>query len=266
MWRIRTKSTSAYAWIIGLLLAGFASQSEADSFDYAPLNRVLGRVVNSQGGVDYQATKTDTDLRAFVDQLAQISPDTHPALFPNRADSLAFWLNAYNACVLAGVSKAYPISSVTEIAPAFGFFKTQKFVVGGRRVTLDHIEHEIIRKQFADPRIHAAINCAAVSCPRLLNEAFTPDKLDDQLNLVIRDMIRNPMHVQINRETKVVSLSAIFDWFASDFTSYVQAREAGETVLDYVSLFLSKDDILYLQNHPDLQIVFLDYDWSLNSQ
>ena len=266
MWRIRNKSTSAYAWIIGLLLAGFASQSEADSFDYAPFNRVLGRVVQSQGSVDYQAAKTDTDLRAFVDRLAQISPDTHPALFPNRADSLAFWINAYNACVLAGVSKAYPVSSVTEIAPAFGFFKTQQFVVGGRRVTLDHIEHEIIRKQFSDPRIHAAINCAAVGCPRLLNEAFTPDKLDDQLNLVIRDMIRNPMHVQINRETKVVSLSAIFDWFASDFTSYVQAREAGETVLDYVSLFLSKDDILYLQNHPDLQIVFLDYDWSLNSQ
>ena len=263
MWRIRNKK---YAWLIGLLLSGFASQSEADSFDYAPLNRMLGRVVNSQGGVDYQAAKTDTDLQAFVDQLAQISPDTHPALFPSRADSLAFWINAYNACVLAGVSKAYPISSVTEIAPAFGFFKTQRFVVGGRRVTLDHIEHEIIRKQFADPRIHAAINCAAVSCPRLLNEAFTPDKLDDQLNSVIRDMIRNPMHVQINRETKVVSLSAIFDWFASDFTSYVQAREVGETVLDYISLFLSKDDILYLQNHPDLKIVFLDYDWSLNNQ
>ena len=131
---------------------------------------------------------------------------------------------------------------------------------------MDHIEHEIIRKQFADPRIHAAINCAAVSCPRLLNEAFTPDKLDDQLNSVMRDMIRNPMHVQINRETKVVNLSAIFDWFSSDFTSYVQARQAGETVLDYVSLFLSKDDTLYLQNHPNLQIVFLDYDWSLNSQ
>jgi hypothetical protein len=63
-----------------------------------------------------------------------------------------------------------------------------------------------------------------------------------------------------------VNLSAIFDWFSSDFTSYVQARHAGETVLDYVSLFLSKDGTLYLQNHPNLQIVFLDYDWSLNSQ
>jgi len=266
MWRMLNKSTPAHAWIIGLVFVGFASQSEADSFDYAPLNRVLGRVVNTQGGVDYEAVKTDTDLQAFVDQLAQISPDTHPALFFTPADSLAFWINAYNACVLTGVSKAYPVSSVTEIAPLFGFFKKYRFVVGGRRVTLDHIEHEIIRKQFADPRIHAAINCAAVSCPRLLNEAFTPGKLDDQLNLVMRDMIRNPMHVQINRETKVVSLSAIFDWFAPDFTSYVQAREAGETVLDYVSLFLSKDDTLYLQNHPDLQIVFLDYDWSLNSQ
>jgi hypothetical protein len=252
--------------IIGLLFAGFASQSRAETFDYAPLNRTLGRVVDAKGRVDYEAVKTDADLQAFVNQISEISPDTHPALFPSPADSLAFWINAYNACVLAGVSKAYPISSVTEIAPAFGFFKIYRFVVGGHRFTLDHIEHEIIRKQFADPRIHAAINCAAVSCPRLLNKAFTPDKLDDQLNSVMRDMIHNPMHVQINRETRVVSLSAIFDWFASDFTSYVQAREAGGTVLDYVSLFLLKDDILYLQNHPDLQIVFLDYDWSLNSQ
>lgn len=254
------------AWIIGPLFAGFASQSGAETFNYAPLNRTLGRVVNAQGCVDYEAVKTDADLQAFVDQIAQISPNKHPALFPSREDSLAFWINAYNACVLAGVAKAYPISSVTEIAPAFGFFKIYRFVVGGRRFTLDQIEHEIIRPQFADPRIHAAINCAAVGCPRLLNEAFIPDKLDDQLNSVMRDMIRSPMHVQINRETRVVSLSAIFDWFSSDFTSYVQAREAGETVLDYISLFLPKDDTLYLQNHPDLQIVFLDYDWSLNSQ
>ena len=266
MWRILNKSTPAHAWIIGLVFVGFASQCDAETFDYASFNRALGRVVNTQGGVDYEAAKTDADLQAFVDQFAQISPDTHPALFPNRADSLAFWINAYNACVLTGISKAYPVSSVTEIAPLFGFFKIYRFVVGGQRFTLDHIEHEIIRKQFADPRIHAAINCAAVSCPRFLNEAFTPDKLDDQLNSVMRDMIRNPMHVQINRETKVVNLSAIFDWFSSDFTSYVQARQAGETVLDYVSLFLSKDDTLYLQNHSNLQIVFLDYDWSLNSQ
>ena len=254
------------ALIIGLLFAGFASQSGAEKFDYAPLNRTLGRVVNAQGHVDYAAVKTDANLQAFADQLAQISPDTHPEFFPSRADSLAFWINAYNACVLAGVSKAYPVSSVTEIAPAFGFFKIYRFVVGGRRFTLDQIEHEIIRKQFADPRIHAAINCAAVSCPRLLNKAFTPNELDDQLNSVMQDMIRSPIHVQINRETGVVSLSAIFDWFSSDFTSYVQAREAGETVLDYISLFLSKDDTQYLQNHPNLKIVFLDYDWSLNNQ
>ena len=254
------------ACIIGLLFAGFASQSGAETFDYAPLNRTLGRVVNAEGRVDYEDVKTDADLQAFVDQLAQISPGTHPALFPSRADSLAFWINAYNACVLAGVSKAYPIASVTEISPNFGFFKIYRFAVGGRGLTLDQIEHEIIRKQFADPRIHAAINCAALGCPRLLNEAFIPDKLDDQLNSVMRDMVRNPMHVQINRQTGVVSLSAIFDWFSYDFTSYVQARETGETVLDYIALFLSKDDILYLQNHPNLQIVFLDYDWSLNNQ
>ena len=81
-------------------------------------------------------------------------------------------------------SQSLSISSVTEIASVFGFFKIYQFTVGGRRFTLDQIEHEIIRKWFADPRIHAAINCAAVSCPRLLNKAFTPDELDDQLNAV----------------------------------------------------------------------------------
>ena len=266
MWRILNKSTPTYAWLISLVFVVFASQSGAETFDYAPLNRTLGRVVNTQGRVDYEAVKKDADLQVFLDQLAQISPDTQPALFPSRADSLAFWINAYNACVLAGVSKAYPIASVTEIAPNFGFFKIHRFAVGGRRFTLDQIEHEIIRPRFADPRIHAAINCAAMSCPRLLNKAFTPDKLDDQLNSVMRDMIHDPIHVQINRETGVVSLSAIFDWFSSDFTSYVQTNQVGETVLDYVSLFLSQDDTQYLQNHPDLQIVFFDYDWSLNSQ
>ena len=266
MWQILNKSTPTYVWLISLVFVVFASQSGAETFDYAPLNRTLGRVVNTQGHVDYEAVKKDADLQVFLDQIAQISPDTHPAFFSSPADSLAFWINAYNACVLSGVSKAYPVSSVTEIAPTFGFFKTHRFVVGGLRVTLDHIEHEIIRKQFADPRIHAAINCAAVSCPRLLNKAFTPDKLDDQLNSVMRDMIHNPIHVQINRKTGVVSLSAIFDWFSSDFTSYVQTNQVGETVLDYVSLFLSQDDTQYLQNHPDLQIVFFDYDWSLNNQ
>ena len=123
MWRILNKNTPAYAWLISLVFVVFASQSGAETFDYAPLNRTLGRVVNAQGRVDYEAVKTDADLQAFVDQLAQISPDTHPEFFPSRADSLAFWINAYNACVLAGVSKAYPVSSVTEIAPAFGFLR-----------------------------------------------------------------------------------------------------------------------------------------------
>ncbi len=257
MWRI---------WTIGLVFAGLAHQSEAENYDYAPLNRALGRVVNARGRVDYETAKTDADLRAFMNQLAQVSPDTHPALFPTRADSLAFWINAYNACVLAGVSKAYPVSSVTEIALFFGFFKRHQFVVGGRSLTLDRIEHEIIRKQFADPRIHAAINCAAISCPRLQNQAFTPGELDDQLHAVMRDMVRNPSHVQINRPEGVVNLSAIFDWFSDDFTAYVRANNAGETALDYISLFLDESDAAYLQNHPDIQIEFFDYDWSLNQQ
>ena len=251
---------------IGLIFAGFIQQSGAESFDYAPLNRSLGRVVSAGGWVNYEAAKTDADLRLFIEQITRVSPDTHPALFPTRADSLAFWINAYNACVLSGVAKAYPIASVTDIAPFYGFFKIHSFVIGARRLTLDYIEHEIIRKQFADPRIHAAINCAAISCPRLQNRAFMPSELHAQLHAAMRDMVRNATHVQINRQAGIVSLSAIFNWFADEFTAYLKAENAGETLLDYICLFLDEDDAAYLQTHPDVQVLFLEYDWSLNEQ
>ena len=257
MWRI---------WTLCLALAGFVQHSAAESFDYAPFNRTLGRVVNAEGWVNYEGVKADEDLRLFMQQLAQISPETHPALFPGRADSLAYWINAYNACVLAGVAKAYPIASVTDIALFHGFFKRHAFRVGGREMTLDHIEHEIIRKRFADPRIHAAINCAAVSCPRLQNKAFMPGDLDAQLHAAMRDMVRNPIHVQIDQRADVVWLSSIFKWFRADFTAYLKANNAGETLLDYLALFLEKDDAAYLQTHPGVQIAFLDYDWALNEQ
>ena len=257
MWRL---------WTLCLVLAGFVQHSAAESFDYGPLNRLLGRVVDAEGWVDYAAVKADEDARLFLQRLAQISPETHPALFPTRADSLAFWINAYNACVLAGVAKAHPVASVTDIAPFHGFFKRHTFRVGGREMTLDHIEHEIIRKRFADPRIHAAVNCAAVSCPRLHGRAFMPDELDAQLHAAMRDMVRNAAHVQIDRRAAVVHLSSIFKWFRDDFTAYLKATDAGETLLDYIALFLEKDDAAYLRDHPDVQVLFLDYDWALNEQ
>lgn len=257
MWRL---------WTLCFVLAGFIQQSEAEFFDYGPLNRLLGRVVDAEGGVDYAAVKADEDARRFARQLAQISPETHPALFPTRADSLAFWINAYNACVLAGVARAYPVASVRDIAPFYGFFKRRTFRVGGREMTLDHIEHEIIRKRFADPRIHAAINCAAASCPRLQSRAFMPDELDAQLHAAMREMVRNPTHVQIDRRAGAVKLSAIFKWFSDDFTAYLKAEDAGETLLDYIRPFLDEGDAAYLRDHPDVQVLFLDYDWALNEQ
>jgi hypothetical protein len=198
-----------------------------------------------------------------VKLLAQKSPNTHPILFPQRTDSLTFWINTYNALVLWGVSQSYPVASVTEIAPEFGFFKKRLFIVGGQSLTLDYIEHEIIRKQFRDPRIHAALNCAAISCPPLQRRAFVATKLDDQLNAAMLNMVRSCV---IDRERGILRLSSIFKWFSTDFIFWVEEKYSGETLLDYVSIFLPEEDRLYLQKHSDMQVIFTTYDWSLNDQ
>ena len=173
------------------LIFGFVCQSCAEALDYTPFERVLAEVVDKEGRVDYRMLKHNADLQAFVKQIATVNPEMHPQFFRSSSDSLAFWINAYNAFVLFGVAEVYPIKSVREIAPDFAFFKKRTFRVGNRHLTLDHIEHKIIRKQFQDPRTHAAINCAAVSCPRLQPVVFKPSILDAQLQVAIQDMVQN---------------------------------------------------------------------------
>ena len=150
------KSTPAHAWIIGLMFVGFASQSEADSFDYAPLNRVLGRVV-TQGGVDTRPQK-QIRISGFCHPVGRGSvPPIHIHTFsPIARTALAFWINAYTPVVtLQGSTSLSAFCACTD-RPLLAFFKIYPICkVGGRRVTLDHIEHEIFPSSL-HPSIHAA--------------------------------------------------------------------------------------------------------------
>lgn len=251
---------------ICILLLVFVHACDAQTFDHNTLDQLLLRAVDKEGRVDYDRLKSHVDLISYVKLIAEISPNTHPTYFPQRADSLAFWINVYNALVLFGVAEAYPVVSVTEIAPDFGFFKKRLFVVGGQSFTLDHIEHEIIRKEFGDPRIHAALNCAAKSCPPLQSRAYMPGKLDDQLNDAMRNMVRSAKHVEIDRTHGVLKLSSIFNWFSSDFISSEKESNTGDALVMYVQPFLPVEARQYLQQHPGIPVHFLPYDWSLNDQ
>lgn len=263
--------TYGYATLL-LMLVSFwsapARSSEPTPFDFGPLDRMLGRFVDSRGWVDYTGIKAEpADLRTTLTRLREASPESHPAMFPEREDRLAYWINAYNALVIAGVVNAYPATSVMNIHPQPGFFKVFH-VVGGKSRSLDDIEHKIIRKEFGDPRIHAALNCAAASCPRLRPEVFLPDRLDEQLDDAVREFIRNPQHVRVDRSSGTLVLSKILDWFGSDFTDWYKRTYGVENVriTDYLNIHLAEEDGAYLRSRPRIPIRYLQYDWTLNDR
>jgi len=141
-------------------------------FDHHLFTNVLRQFVGEQGRVDYAQLKANPNtLNAYLAQLAEVSPESQPELFPTRADQLAYWINAYNAFVLKGVLDKYPITTVWQ-ADVGLFFKRRRFVAGGKRYSLDDIEHRILRARFGESRIHFAINCASASCPVLPAAAF----------------------------------------------------------------------------------------------
>lgn len=255
--------------VLALTASAWWSANAAEPFDHSALDRVLETYVDTQGRVDYAGLKAHPDgLNAYVALLGRVSPVNHPERFPSRADSLAYWINAYNAFVLKGVVDGYPVKSVKDIKFFSGFFWRVDFTAGGKDYTLNDVEHSILRKGFQDPRIHAAINCASIGCPRLPPKAFWPQDLDARLEEGMLVFIREPRNVRIDRKGSVIYLSEIFKWFEEDFTGwYKRAKGVNEArITDYLMLYLPEEDRLFLKAHPDVKIQYIDYDWRLNDQ
>lgn len=202
--------------------------------------------------VNYNGFKQDENR--LDDYLAVLSRTHVKSL--SRQSQFAFYINAYNAFTIKLVLTKYPgINSIKEVGSFFSNPWNQKFIpLQGKTITLDHIEHKILRPEFKDPRVHFAINCASKSCPPLRDEPYEGETLENQLNDQAHAFINDKNNTIITADTLFVS--KIFKWFASDFSDnpllFIQRYAAGEL----------KEK---LDSHGDtIKINYLDYDWTLN--
>ena len=220
--------------------------------DHTSWTSLLEKYVDSKGMVDYQGFIIDkTKLETYTELLTNNSPTQDWS----DQEKIAYWINAYNAFTVKLIVDNYPLESIKDLNPTItiptfrSIWTKEWFKIGKEDFSLDRIEHKILRVEFEEPRIHFAVNCASLSCPVLRAEAFTAEKLDQQLDeqtrLFLNDGFRNEI------APGMIRLSKIFNWFGGDF-------KKGQTLIEFVDKYTDVDI------DADAQIRFLKYDWSLN--
>jgi len=243
------------------------ADTEPVPFEISALDRVCKQYVDEVGLVNYRGlAEDDADLEAFLDRVREVSPHSNLATFPSEQEALAYWINAYNAWMLRAVLDAYPVSSVKDIPGDPGVFDAGTRLCGGEALSLNHIEHEIVRGEFADPRAHFALNCASMSCPWLPREAFDPERLDEQLARETFRFFAAESHLQVDLQSRVVRLSPILVWYQEDFLGWLRdVKQIGAPeLLDYVRIYAPADVANKIGD--DFEVQWLEYDWRLNDQ
>jgi hypothetical protein len=229
-------------------------------FPYTEWNALLAKYVDDQGRVDYGRLKgTPEDLARFERVFAAVaasSPKKTPAKYPTKEARLAYYLDAYNVLVWKNVlGRIGPGSKFTNVdKEKISFFYSTEFLVGDDKLNLLDLENKIIRPTFKDGRVHMALNCASGGCPMLPREAFTPDKVDQQLSREARKFVNEPRNVSFDAATKRLRLSHIFDWYKEDF-----GKEPAK-VIDWINHYRDPAS----QIPSDAKIEYVDYDWTLN--
>jgi len=255
------------AMTVLVFCANLAGMADGESFTHDSWTGVLEKYVDDQGLVDYAGLSADrAALDQYVDAIGDISPENRPELFPTTEDQLAYWINAYNALVFRGVLARGPEEeSVWKgMVPGLGFFGLRKYTVGGRVMNLKSLEDDLIREPFNDPRIHAALNCASIGCPRLPRQAFSPATLEADLDAAMAEFVADHRNVSVDHDKKTVTLSKIFDWFEEDFIRYEAEVEDNwePTILDFINRFRGADDTVPV----DYRMKFRPYDKRINKQ
>ena len=251
--------TNAIICTVSLLfVAGLYRPVSATGFDHSKFDQVLQTYVNHQGLVDYNGIAGDQTFKAYMETLKSADLTSM-----SRDGQLAFWINAYNAVTIDKVIKWKPKKSVREtLIPAVWtstkFFTAREHNVAGKRLSQDDIEHEILRKQFKDPRIHFAIICASTGCPPLPRFAFTEENVQTKLEGETHRYINSDRGTQIDFAENTLYLSKLFDWFSGDFKYKSGSIEA------FLKPYLDEKTLAFLEQGP--KIDYLHYDWSLNAQ
>lgn len=245
-------------FLSGMLLA--AAMTEPPAVDHAPFDRLLKDHVAS-GLVDYDAFSRSDEFGAYLDRLAAAQLEEL-----SEAQRLAFWINVYNAYTIRQINAHGERESIRNINKTLGFLSlkgpwSEKMVrAAGRTLTLDDVEHEIIRKEFDEPRIHFALVCAALGCPPLRSEAYTAERLEEQLEDQTRlFLLESPDKNQVDAGQKTVRVSPILVWYREDFGG--SEMSLGR----YLASYWPPGPEKTLLESGTFRLEKTDYDWTLNS-
>lgn len=242
-----------------LSAAGFSSQGQptkevpakltsstansAVNIDHASWDKLVKKYVTNEGAVDYKGFKNDS---AKIDEYLKRLSENAPSDDWSVQELLAYYINLYNAGTVKLIVDNYPVHSIKDIS---GAWTKGRIRVGSKALSLGGIENGILRKM-NEPRIHFAINCASISCPKLSNEAYTAAKINEQLDRAAKEFINSEKNKISASNPKV---SSIFDWYKKDF------KVKGKTdVIAYINQY-SKTKI-----NPNATISYLEYHWDLN--
>lgn len=252
-----------YHRFLPVLLLILCTDLYAFDHQYQQYGNVLRKYVKNSR-VDYASLQQDrTGIDGFVKDLAAVTGAEYGSW--SRDQQLAFWINAYNGWFLQIVIDRYPLrgkrlfgalypeNSVQRIP---GIWDNIKITAAGRSVSLNDIEHKIIRRLFQEPRIHFAIVCASVGCPVLASEPYLPETLSSQLDEAAKKFLNDPAKARWNEREKKLEVSPIFEWFPEDF-------EAAGGPVAFVTRY-GPDSLVSLVKTRKFKVDYLEYDWSLN--
>ena len=244
-----------------LLMLGFMNVANALDVDSNPYQARIGdwaatleRFVDDQGRTDFESLAKDTEqLQRFVDAVGKVSPKSHPELFPDKAHVLAYHINAYNALAMKGVIERGIPENLSSLLKRASFFKFRSVVIGGKKTNLYDYENKVIRP-LGEARVHFALNCMVVDCPRLPTKVFTPETLEDDLQVAAVEFFNKPKHIQISDDKKTVHLSGIMKFYTKDYVASGKKQD----LVAYVNQY--RKNIVPL----GYKVKFLDYDWTIN--
>jgi hypothetical protein len=250
---------AAALFVVGLG-AAHAAEPDARMFD-ALLARHVSPGADGVNRVDYAAWKASAADREALDAYIRSIEATRISTLP-RNEQFATWANLYNAATVRVILQRYPVRSIREIRSEgaglspkalLGPWQTKVVTVEGKRLSLDEIEHTIMRPTFRDPRVHYAVNCASIGCPDLMPRAFRAATLEADLDAAARAYINHPRGVSVTE--RGLRLSSIYDWYGKDFGTEAQLRA-------HLVRYAAPDLAARIRATP--RIAGYGYDWNLN--
>ena len=238
---------------IGLVVSLLLPAIRADAVDYGSWDALLRQFVE-EGRVDYAGL---AGQRASLDAYLAGLAEADPAALGSPQEPLAFWINAYNACVIREVLDRYPLRSVKDVR---GFFDRERCRVGGEALTLNEIEAK--GRALGDWRIHVGLVCGSTSCPPLRPEAYQAARVSEQLDDQARRFLNDPVH-GARVDGNILWVSKIFKWYASDFVP--SGPMTATSLWPLISRYILQLESL-IADPTRVSLKFLDYDWTLNNR